>query len=122
VSTSPRVINAPRRKYLTGLQTRPCPKCGQSAVLLNRAARGPYKWGCGQCGWTDTTARELTPREIDIVKLLCEDMSSKEVAVAAKCSVKTAETHRANIFRKLELHSIVGLLRWAVRNKLTVIQ
>jgi DNA-binding CsgD family transcriptional regulator len=99
-------------------RTRPCPKCGQVAVLLNRVGSGPHEWGCGHCGWTDTTARELTPREIDIVKLFCEDRSAKEVAAAAELSIKTVETHRANIMRKLNVHSSIALLRWAVRNRL----
>jgi DNA-binding NarL/FixJ family response regulator len=68
---------------------------------------------------TDTVIRNrLTTREREIVQLLAEGKSSKEVAVALGISVKTAETHRANIMRKLELHSVSELVRYAVRNQI----
>lgn len=60
----------------------------------------------------------LTAREREIVQLLAEGKSSKEVAVSLGISVKTAETHRANIMRKLELHSVSELVRYAVRNQI----
>jgi DNA-binding NarL/FixJ family response regulator len=60
----------------------------------------------------------LTSREREIVQLLAEGKSSKEVAAALSISVKTAETHRANIMRKLELHSVSELVRYAVRNQI----
>lgn len=63
--------------------------------------------------------QQLTPREREIVQLLAEGKSSKEVAMALNLSVKTAETHRANIMRKLDLHSISELVRYAIRNNIT---
>lgn len=60
----------------------------------------------------------LTMREREIVQLLAEGKSSKEVAVALGISVKTAETHRANVMRKLELHSVSELVRYAVKNQI----
>ena len=59
----------------------------------------------------------LTPRERQIVQLLAEGKSNKEVATVLDISVKTAETHRTNIMRKLGLHSISDLVRYAIRNK-----
>ena len=64
------------------------------------------------------TRDRLTPREREIVQLLAEGKSSKEVAVALGISVKTAETHRANIMRKLELHSVSEVVRYAVKNQI----
>ena len=58
----------------------------------------------------------LTPREREIVKLVAEGKSNKEVADALSLSVKTAETHRANIMRKLNLGSLSELVLYAVRN------
>jgi DNA-binding CsgD family transcriptional regulator len=49
---------------------------------------------------------------------LSEGKSSKEVAVILGISVKTSETHRANIMRKLEIHSVSQLVRYAVRNQI----
>ena len=66
-----------------------------------------------------TPARSrLTPREREIVQLLAEGKSSKEVAVALGLSVKTVETHRSNIMRKLDLHSVSDLVLYAVRNNI----
>jgi len=60
----------------------------------------------------------LTPRQREIIQLLAEGKSSKEVAVALGLSVKTAETHRANIMRRLDCHSVSELVRYAVRNNI----
>ena len=58
----------------------------------------------------------LTSREREVIQLLAEGKTSKEVAVTLNLSVKTAETHRTNLMRKLDLHSIADLTRYAVRN------
>jgi DNA-binding NarL/FixJ family response regulator len=58
----------------------------------------------------------LTSRQKEIVQLLAEGKSSKEVASALGLSVKTAETHRANIMRRLDCHSVTALVRYAIRN------
>jgi DNA-binding NarL/FixJ family response regulator len=57
-----------------------------------------------------------TGREREIIQLLAEGKSNKEVATSLGISVKTAETHRAAIMRKLGLHSIGELVRYAIRN------
>jgi DNA-binding NarL/FixJ family response regulator len=64
------------------------------------------------------SAGRLTSREREIVQLLAEGKSSKEVAVSLGISVKTAETHRANVMRKLALHSVSELVRYAVKNQI----
>jgi DNA-binding NarL/FixJ family response regulator len=66
--------------------------------------------------WAVDAALRLTDRQREIVQLLAEGKSSKEVATALNISVKTAETHRANIMRRLECHSVTELVRYAVRN------
>jgi DNA-binding NarL/FixJ family response regulator len=60
--------------------------------------------------------KRLTAREREVVQLLAEGKSSKEVAIALNLSVKTAETHRTNIMRKLDLHSVADLTLYALRN------
>src|SRR3984893_5658196 len=60
----------------------------------------------------------LTAREREIVQLLAEGKSSKEVASSLCISVKTAETPRANVMRKLQLHAVSELVRYAVRNQI----
>jgi DNA-binding NarL/FixJ family response regulator len=66
----------------------------------------------------DLTAEILTSREREVIQLLAEGKTSKEVAVALHLSVKTAETHRTNLMRKLNLHSVADLTRYAVRNRI----
>lgn len=58
----------------------------------------------------------LTPREREVIQLVAEGKSTKEVALALSLSVKTAETHRTNLMRKLDLHSVAALTLYAVRN------
>lgn len=58
----------------------------------------------------------LTPREREVIQLVAEGKSTKEVATALSLSVKTAETHRTNLMRKLGLHSVAALTLYAVRN------
>jgi DNA-binding NarL/FixJ family response regulator len=67
---------------------------------------------------TDTTGQQciLTPREREVIQLVAEGKTTKEVASALSLSVKTAETHRTNLMRKLNLHSVADLTLYAVRN------
>lgn len=58
----------------------------------------------------------VTSRENEIIQLLAEGKSNKELAHGLGISVKTIETHRANIMRKLHLHSLSELVLYAVRN------
>jgi len=60
----------------------------------------------------------LSAREREIVQLLAEGRSNKEVAQRLAISVKTAETHRSNIMRKMAFDSLADLIRYAVRNKI----
>ena len=60
----------------------------------------------------------LSPRERHIVQLLAEGSNNKEVARTLQLSVKTVETHRSNIMRKMEFGSLADLVRYAIRNKI----
>ena len=63
-------------------------------------------------------AGALSARERHIVQLLAEGNNNKEVARALQLSVKTVETHRSNIMRKMEFDSLPDLVRYAIRNKI----
>jgi DNA-binding NarL/FixJ family response regulator len=65
-----------------------------------------------------STATTLTGREREIVQLLAEGHSNRDVAAALAISVKTVETHRSAVMRKLGLHSLAELIRYAIRNGL----
>lgn len=77
--------------------------------MLNRAGRPRDA--------TETEER-LTAREREIVQRLAEGKSNKEAAEAMGISVRTAETHRASVLRKLNLDSLASLVRYAIRNKI----
>jgi DNA-binding NarL/FixJ family response regulator len=79
------------------------------ANLLSRSEGSSHRPEPGQ---------RLTGREREIVQLVAEGQSNKEVAEKLGISVRTAETHRAHILRKLNLDSIAGLVRYAIRNKM----
>ncbi len=61
----------------------------------------------------------LSPREREVLQLLAEGRSTKEVAAYLHVSVKTVETHRLHIMRKLDMHSMAELTKYAIREGLT---
>ena len=80
-------------------------------AYLNRDSRSPVL----------PAEDRLTPREREVVQLVAEGKSTKEVAVALALSVKTAETHRSNIMRKLNIHSVSDLVLYAIRNSIVYV-
>jgi len=79
------------------------------ADLINRSEGNSSEAQPGQ---------RLSEREREVVQLVAEGRSNKETADALGISVRTAETHRAHVLRKLNLDSVAGLVRYAVRNKI----
>jgi DNA-binding NarL/FixJ family response regulator len=66
----------------------------------------------------ESMRNRLTVRELEILQLLAEGKTAKEVATSLGIATKTSDTHRTNIMRKLNLHSIAELVRYAIRNKI----
>jgi DNA-binding NarL/FixJ family response regulator len=66
---------------------------------------------------TDQTSsmEQLTSRQREILQLVAEGHSSKQIAGILKTSVKTMDSHRANIMDRLGIHNVPGLVRYAVR-------
>ena len=60
----------------------------------------------------------LTPREIEILRLVAEGQTNQEIADRLTLSIKTVQTHRANVMEKLDLRDITQLVRFAVRYSL----
>lgn len=58
---------------------------------------------------------ELTPRQREILQMIAEGRSTKEIATRLDLSVKTVETHRAAIMGRLDIHDVPGLVRYAIR-------
>ena len=64
------------------------------------------------------TVKVLTPRMREIVQLIAEGRSTKEIAFLLNLSVKTIETHRMHLMARLDLHDVAGVVRYALRNGL----
>jgi len=75
-------------------------------VYLNRAE--------GQTNSLDL----LTPRQREILQLIAEGKSSKQIAQLLDASVKTIESHRASLMERLDIHDVAGLVRYAIRHGL----
>jgi DNA-binding NarL/FixJ family response regulator len=76
-------------------------------VYLNKAADG-------QANSLDL----LTPRQREILQLIAEGKSSKQIAQLLDASVKTIESHRASLMDRLDIHDVAGLVRYAIRHGL----
>jgi DNA-binding NarL/FixJ family response regulator len=61
---------------------------------------------------------QLTPRQREILQLIAEGRSNKEMARLLDASVKTIENHRASLMERLDIHDVAGLVRYAIRNGL----
>jgi len=61
------------------------------------------------------SARQLTPRQRETLQLIAEGLSTKEIAFALGVSVKTVETHRAQLKERLDIYNVAGLVRYALR-------
>jgi len=72
----------------------------------------------GQPETTSPDEGKLTSREREVVQLLAEGNSNKQIAKLLNLSVKTVETHRATVMRKLKLKSLPELVRFAIRRKI----
>ena len=68
------------------------------------------------------TSSALTPREREVLQLMAEGKSTKEIAYSFNLSVKTVEVHRQRIMEKLDIHSVAELTKYAIREGLTPLE
>jgi DNA-binding NarL/FixJ family response regulator len=80
------------------------------------ASRDAVRDSVGGAGGATESA--LTPRQRHVLQLVAEGKTTKEIASVLGVSVKTADSHRTSVMRKLGIHHTAGLVRWAVRNGL----
>ena len=78
-------------------------------LALNQFVRGPGE---------GPSAMDLTNREREVLILIADGLSNKEIASRLNVGVRTVETHRERIMRKLNIHSVAGLTRFAIANGL----
>jgi two-component system response regulator NreC len=68
-----------------------------------------------------TSYDRLSPREREILKLLAEGLSVKEIAARLNLSVKTVDAHKTNLMKKIDVHDRTELVRYAIQNKLIAV-
>lgn len=66
---------------------------------------------------THQMAMELTKREQEILELIANELTTEQIAQKLNISIPTVESHRRNMFRKLGVQSVVGLVKEALKNK-----
>lgn len=79
--------------------------------VVVEAARDPHRTG-------QSVLLGLTTRELEILQLIAEGFSTKEVSSRLGISCRTSDSHRASVMRKLGVHKVVGLVRFAIREGL----
>ena len=70
---------------------------------------------------TEKELYEITERELEILKLICEENSSEQIANKLYISKRTVDSHRQHIYEKTGSKTIVSLMKFAVRNNLVMI-
>lgn len=75
-----------------------------------------YRQAEGRAERQNKTRKDFTPREREIVQLVAEGRSNKEIASRLKLSLHTVVTHRSNVMSKLGVHSVTELVRYAIRH------
>jgi len=91
-----------------------------SPRLLARLVDGFRLYGRGNSG--QSPFRSLTKREREILKMLAEGRSVKEIATSFNLSVKTVEAHKFNLMRKLDIHNKAQLVTYAIQKKIVSVQ
>jgi DNA-binding NarL/FixJ family response regulator len=108
------------------------PKCSAAAELeqaIKAIARGEKYFSplvskhivrdrAGRVSPGRALIQQLTPRQREILQLIAERHSTKQIASLLDISVKTVETHRAQLMDRLDIHDVPGLVRFAIRNRL----
>jgi DNA-binding NarL/FixJ family response regulator len=64
--------------------------------------------------------QRLTPRQREILQLIAEGMTSRQIAEELKIHIKTVESHRMHLMKRLGIHDVAGLVRYAIRHKVVL--
>ena len=89
-----------------------------SPVVLNEVVEGYVKTNTGR---PQTTYDLLTVREREVLKLLAEGLSVKEIATRLNLSAKTVDAHKTNLMKKIDVHDRAELIRYAIQKKLIAV-
>jgi DNA-binding NarL/FixJ family response regulator len=81
------------------------------------AIAGALQQGAG-CNDSESSVQPLTPREREVLTQIAQGLLNKEIADQLHLSVRTVETYRVRLMRKLEMHSVTELTRYAIANNM----
>ena len=102
-----------------------CPRCGMDLIaegtrfgLALHAGVHHTHDSLGGCRRRRPPSERLTPRERQVLQLVAEGKTTKEIATILGVSVKTCESHRTRVMQKLGIHTAAGLVRYAIREGL----
>jgi len=88
-----------------------------SPVVLKQVVAGYVK----NSSVPQTSYDRLSPREREVLKLLAEGLSVKEIATRLNLSVKTVDVHKTNLMKKIDVHDRTELIKYAIRQKLIAV-
>jgi DNA-binding NarL/FixJ family response regulator len=131
------IIREQRRKFLEEILT-----SGASAYLVGESSFEELSWAVkavirgnsyispniaeividrfiGKQSENSSKAKAITKREAEVLKCICEGLSTREIAQRLKVSVKTVETHRRRIMEKLKISNMAELIKYAIREGIT---
>jgi len=132
---SPRTRVLAISMHADGRYVRQMMDAGASGYLLKDIASGEMvrairqvnqgkRYFCAGLGYVeravDTPVARLTPRELEVVRLVADGARTSEIAARLSLSIKTAESHRRNAMRKLQVDTVADLVRLALREGLVV--
>lgn len=111
--------NADREEFYTALCTVSKGKSYFSAEVTQRLLH-PERNSKPQFEVDENSVQlsKLTEREVDVLKQIAEGLSNKEIGEELFISHRTVDTHRTNLMKKLEVHNIAGLIKFAIKNGL----
>lgn len=94
-------------------------RVARGGAYLSSGARDAIEGDGGPC--EERSSQVLSPRERDVLTMLADGKTAREIAAELAVSVKTVETHRARIMAKLNLRSVAELTKYAIRSGLTTL-
>lgn len=85
------------------------------APEVSKRIAAAYARGEGPHSQVEGSYELLTPRQREVLQLIAEGLSTKEIAQRLDLSVKTVESHRTELMQRLDIHGVAGLVRYAIR-------
>ncbi|MBI3569829.1 MAG: response regulator transcription factor [Gammaproteobacteria bacterium] len=87
-------------------------------IYLSPRACKTFVTSCGKCVRKQPISSDLTPRQREVLQLIAEGHTTKQIAQRLHLSAKTVETHRSQLMKQLGIHEVAGLVRYAIRTGL----